>query len=217
MARIIKKRASKESIAIIVDGKDEKWYISNVKNHYPCTAIKSMKIKPELPERKKVQELFDLAESKLNEGYTFVILIIDLDEPLKDDTEYNKFKELYGKYILVQDNKLSGRQKSGYGWMSKLLVIINNPCLEYWYLLHFSKKTKFFANYQSLLIELKKIPILSEYDKSEDYYNKKPNIYERLESTLKDARNNAIRFNLDNCKRQGCSEMNRLFDYFDKL
>lgn len=217
MARIIKKRASKESIAIIVDGKDEKWYISNVKKYYPCTAIKSMKIKPELPERKKVQELFNLAESKLNEGYTFVILIIDLDEPLKDVTEYNKFKGLYGKYLLVQDDKLTGRQKSKYGWMSKLLVIVNNPCLEYWYLLHFSKKTKFFANYQSLLLELKKIPILSEYDKCEDYYNKKPNIYERLENSLHDARNNAIQFNLEECNRQGCSEMNRLFDYFDEL
>ncbi|MDE6643295.1 MAG: RloB family protein [Muribaculaceae bacterium] len=217
MARIVKKRYSKQSVAIIVDGNDEKWYIDNVKKHYSCNAIRSMKIKPDLPQRKKVQELFNLAESKLNEEYTFVILIIDLDEPLKDVSEYSKFKYLYSKYLLAKNNELTGRQNSKYGWMSKILIIINNPCLEYWYLLHFNKITRFYADYQSLLPELKKIPILSQYDKCEDYYNKKPNIYERLENALNVARNNAIQFNLDDCNSQGCSEMNLLFDYFDKL
>lgn len=143
MARSKKIRSGREAVAIVVDGKDEKWYINKVKLNYPCIAIKLIKVKPELPERKKVQELFDFAKSKLDEEYTFVVLIIDMDEPLKDAKELTKFGALYTKYLLAQDNKLTGRQKTKYGWMSKMLIIVNNPCLEYWYLLHYHQTTKF--------------------------------------------------------------------------
>ena len=125
MARERKQRKAKESIALVVDGKDEKWYFERVKAHYPCNALKTTKIKPELPERKKVQELFDFAKNKLVEGYTFVVLIIDMDEPIKDSREFARFKELYIKYLLARGNKLVGRQKSNYDWMKKILVIIN--------------------------------------------------------------------------------------------
>ena len=75
----------------------------------------------------------------------------------------------------------------------------------------------FFADYQSLLPELKKIPELSGYDKCESYYNGHPDIYQRLEKVLKDARRNAIPFDIETCNSQGGSEMNLLFDYFDGL
>lgn len=217
MARSKKIRSGREVVAIVVDGKDEKWYINKVKFNYPCVAIKSIKVKPELPERKRVQELFDFAKSKLNEEYTFVVLIIDMDEPLKDAKELTKFGDLYTKYLLARDNKLTGRQKTKYGWMSKMLIIVNNPCLEYWYLLHYHQTTKFFADYQSLLPELKKIPELSAYDKCESYYNGNPDIYQRLEKALKNARRNAIPFDIETCNSQGGSEMNLLFNYFDGL
>lgn len=164
-----------------------------------------------------MQELFDFAKSKLDEEYTFVVLIIDMDEPLKDAKELTKFGALYTKYLLAQDNKLTGRQKTKYGWMSKMLIIVNNPCLEYWYLLHYHQTTKFFADYQSLLPELKKIPELSGYDKCESYYNGHPDIYQRLKKVLKDARRNAIPFDIETCNSKGGSEMNLLFDYFDGL
>ena len=218
MARINKKRPGKEAVAIVVDGKNEKWYVEKVKIHYPCSAIQSIKVKPELPDkRKNVQDLFDLAKNKLNEEYTYVVLILDLDVPLSNKAEFNKLKVLYNKYLLARNNKLTGRQKASYGWMSKLLVVVNNPCLEYWYLLHYSKTTKFFANYQSLLLELKKISNLSTYDKCESYYNGHPDIYQRLETVLKNARSNAIPFNINSCNNEGGSEMNLLFDYFDSL
>lgn len=219
MARERKQRKGKESIAIIVDGKDEKWYVNKVKVHYPCNALRIAKVKPELPERKKVQELFDFAKGKLDEEYTFVLLIFDMDEPLKDPSEFAKFKELYSKYLLASKDKLVGRQKSTYGWMSQILVIINNPCLEYWYLLHYRKTTKHFSDYDGLKNELRKIPELFQYDKCEAYYNNHPDIYERLEKNngLENARKNAIPFDPNTCDSQGCSEMNLMFDYFDKL
>ena len=142
-----------------------------------------------------------------------------MDEPLKNSNEYERFKELYGKYLLARDNKLNGRQKAKYNWMKNMLVIINNPCLEYWYLLHYRKTTKHFADFSSLCPELRKIPELAQYEKSEAYYNNHPDIYERLDknSALINARKNAVLFNLNTCKNQGGSEMNLLFDLFDTL
>lgn len=219
MARKCNPRPSHNAVALIVDGKDEKWYIDKVKDHYPCEALKTIKVKPELPVRKKVQELFDFAENKLNEEYTYVVLIIDMDEPLKDSKEFNTFQDLYEKYVAAHNNSLVGRQKTKYGWMNKLLLIVNNPCLEYWYLLHYRKTTKFFADFAELQTELRRIPELSQYKKCENYYNCHPDIYIRLErnNVLINARNNAVPFNICNCKTQGCSEMNLMFNYFDSL
>ena len=222
MARVTKNKKSNESIALVVDGKDEKWYMAKVKEHYPCSKLKNTKIKPELPSHKKVQELFDLAKAKLDEDYSFVILIFDLDEPLKDAGEMSKFNELYQKYILAQQDKLSGQQIKKYGWMKNMLLVVNNPCLEYWYLLHFNKTTKHYPDFAALYADLKRIPILANYSKNEAYYNNHPDIYERLEhpdvnSGLKQARENAVPFDCDTCYSQGCSEINRIFDYFDGL
>lgn len=219
MARKCNPRQPHDAIALVVDGQDEKWYIDRVKAHYPCNALKSIRIRPELPERKKVQELFDFAENKLNEEYTYVVLIIDMDEPLKDAKEFNTFQDLYGKYVAAHNNSLVGRQKTKYGWMNKLLLIVNNPCLEYWYLLHYRKTTKFFADFAELQTELRRIPELTQYKKCENYYNCHPDIYIRLERNngLINARNNAVPFNISNCKTQGCSEMNLMFNYFDSL
>ena len=171
MARKCNPRPSHNAVALIVDGKDEKWYIDKVKDHYPCEALKTIKVKPELPVRKKVQELFDFAKTKLSEGYTSVVLIFDMDEPLKDDKEFSKFKELYAKYIAIKNKVLTGRQKTKYAWMNNLLLIVNNPCLEYWYLLHYRKTTKFFADYATLLPELRRIPELAQYEIRENNYN----------------------------------------------
>ncbi|MBR4265939.1 MAG: RloB domain-containing protein [Bacteroidales bacterium] len=218
MARVTKKRESKKSYALIVDGKDEWWYMAKVKEHYPCTELKNVKLKPELPSRKQVKDLFDLAEAKLKEDYSFVILILDLDEPLKDASEMLKFNDLYQKYLLAISNKLSGQQKRKYGWMENMLLVINNPCLEYWYLLHYNKTSKHYSDFAALLPDLKKIPAFSNYSKNEAYYNNHPDIYERLggDGGLKTARKNAVRFDSADCNYQGCSEMNLIFDYFDK-
>jgi len=219
MARVCKQRPAKESIAVVVDGKDEKWYFEKVKAHYPCNALRFIKIKPELPRKKKVQELFDFAHQKLDEEYTFVILLFDMDVPLKDNTEFNKFKELYEKYLGVKGKTLVGRQRIKYAWMEKLLVIINNPCLEFWYLLHFGRTSKYYADYENLRSDLRKIPEMSQYEKSEAYYNHYPDIYVRLDRNngLANARINASPFNIERSREEGCSEMSQVFDHFDRL
>lgn len=54
--------------------------------------------------------------------------------------------------------------------------------------------------------------------KSEGYYKKSPNIYDRLgrEEGILIARKNAIPFSLEEAKSKGISEMNKFFDFFEK-
>jgi len=79
---------------------------------------------------------------------------------------------------------LVGRQRTKYAWMEKLLVIINNPCIEFWYLLHFGRTSKYYANYESLRPDLRRIPEMSQYEKHDDYYNQNPDIYVKIYETL---------------------------------
>ena len=97
-------------------------------------------------------------------------------------------------------------------------IIKNTPCLEFWYLLHFSKTHKFFPDFSAMEATLRKQPGLEEYDKSEDYYKKSPNIYDRLggEEGIRMARNNAMPFSLAEAKSTGISEMNKFFEIFEK-
>lgn len=216
--RKINRRSSEKSITVIIDGKDEKWYLETIKEHYPNVTMKKATIKPDLPQKKSVEELFSLAEQKLSKESSQVVLILDMDSIIKDNHEYERFKVYYEKYQKTCQGVLTPREKSKYGWMSKLVLIVNTPCLEFWYLLHFSKTTTFFPNFSEMEPTLKKQPGFESYNKSEGYYKKSPNIYERLggEDGIKKARSNAIPFNLDESKTKGFSEMNKFFEIFEK-
>lgn len=203
-------------IAIIMDGKDERWYIDKVKECYLCNKLRQVKVKPELPNEKNVEEQFDLAKKLLEEEYSFVILILDFDKILKEKKEGGKgvkefeyFANSYNNYINIKAGQGSRANK----WMNNLLVIVNNPCLEYWFLLHYKQTTKFYEDGNSLISELKRIPELKDYDKNETYIK---SLYKKLESRLPDARKNAKEFCLQECENKGCSEMNKMFDYFDE-
>lgn len=209
MSRKINKRKGNTSIAVIVDGDTEKWYMELIKKHYPSSGLQHLSIKPELPDKKTVKELFELAESKIMEGYLEVLLIIDLDTVLKDESDLRIFKEYYLEYL----SSKSKQSKSN--WMNNLSVIINNPCLEFWYLRHFSPTTKYYSDYRALSSDLKRKPQLSGYEKTQKYYKSNPDIYQRLKPFLSTARSNSKPFNLTNCKTEGCSEMGKVFDCLD--
>lgn len=215
MARKTTPRKSNPSIVVIVDGKDEKWYVQKVKEHYPSAILHQVKIVPELAQKKKIDQLFDDAKDKLGKGYTQAVLIVDFDDIGKDGRELKRFKELYTQYAGVK-GKNAAVGKS-YKWMEKLTLIVNSPCVEFWYILHFDKTTKYYPDFAQLKQDLRKIPALHDYDKGEEYYNNNPDIYMRLggDNGLKKARKNAVSFDLEQCKSKGFSEMNKLFDFFD--
>lgn len=106
------------SIAIIMDGKDERWYIDKVKECYLCNKLRQVKVKPELPNEKNVEEQFDLAKKLLEEEYSFVILILDFDKILKEKKEGGKgvkefeyFANSYNNYINIKAGQGSRANK----------------------------------------------------------------------------------------------------------
>ena len=216
--RKINPRLSEKAIAVIIDGKDEKWYLETVKEHYPNAAMKKATIKPDLPQKKNVDELFGLAQQKLLQGATQVVLILDMDSIIKNNQEFERFRVYYEKYLKSNQGILTPREKAKYGWMGKLALIVNTPCLEFWYLLHFSRTHKFFPDFNALEATLRRQPGLEGYDKSEGYYKKSPNIYDRLggEEGIRAARSNAVPFSLEEAKTKGISEMNKFFEIFEK-
>lgn len=210
MSRPTKQRKLNNTIAVIADGQTEKWYLERVKVHYPCDALKSTKIEPQLPQKKQIAELVELAKAKVEEGYPKVILLVDFDEVLSNAEEFREFKHFYQEYHKDNHND----------WMNNLLLIVNNPCLEYWYLLHFNSTGKFYNGYSEMEVDLHRF--LPDYNKGERYYCGNPDIYTRLGDTigLTKARNNArpfLPFDIQTCRERGVSEMSKIFDYFDSL
>ena len=91
-------------------------------------------------------------------------------------------------------------------------VVVNNPCFEYWFLLHFEATQKKYSNCSSTIKRLEKQ--LPDYSKTEKYFkNKSKDIYARLHPHLKEAIANASAFggfNVNDPEKAMC-EMNELF------
>ncbi len=216
-------RQVNKTILLLVDGQDEKWYLEKVREHYKPEILRKIKILPELATKKKINDLLKEAQRKIEEGCSQVFLILDFDDPLKHKEEMKHFKRFYDDYCLVKNemkfNALSAKKKNKLMWMGKLQLVVNSPCLEYWYLLHDHKTTKFYKTYAELLPDLKKLPKFGDYIKEEKYYKSTPDIYVRLggEVALQKARRNYTPFDKETCENIGFSEMARIFDFFDTL
>lgn len=216
-------RPVNKTIVIIVDGEDEKWYLEKVREHYKPAVLKKVRIVPELATKKKIKDLLEEAHQKVLDGSYRVFLLLDFDDPLKNKGEFDNFKIFYDEYSLANDNAkfelLSTKRKKKLEWMRQLQLVVNSPCLEYWYLLHDHKTTKFYKTFADLLPELRKIPGFKDYIKEERYYKSSPNIYQRLggDAALEKARNNSVLFDMERCKNIGLSEMSLVFDFFDTL
>lgn len=215
------KQKPRKVIALIVDGKDEQWYMDRVRQYYHDGKFKPLRIEPDLPQKKSIRELLDLAHTKLNEGASDVVLCIDMDELLKKEKkrELNFFRELYSVYQMVHKREASPKQKKKYGWLENVLIVINNPCLEYWYLLHFSKTRKFYVTFEpELKSDLRKCPQMEHYEKSKEYYLNSPDIYHRLggDDGIETAICNAHPFTMEDCENEGCSEMGEIFAFLNE-
>ena len=164
----------------------------------------SIHLEPKLPQKKKLQDQFEMIKT-LAEESEIVFWIVDFDTILKETRETKKgnktplqeFQELYKK---CKNNE-------------KIMIIVNNPCLEYWFLQHFEQTSKYFATYDKLEKPLKKH--LPDYEKTEKYYkNSRQNIYQKLKSNLSIAITNAENlgdFTLGNVQT-GMAEMYKIFN-----
>lgn len=193
---------SKTKFVIIVDGDCEYWYFKMLKRNEKTLAAD---LKPEIPQKKKLKKQFEKVIEESNH-YDKVFWIVDYDV-IHNESRASKNgaetpKQAFKKYV----SQLAKKYKN-------VVIIINNPCLEFWILLHFETTGKYFDNCEDATKQLKKH--LPDYEKTSKYYTKQDNdIYLRLKPKLNDAIANANKlkmFDLDN-PDTAITQMHLLFE-----
>jgi len=192
----------KDTFAIIIDGETEVWYFQMLKRNEPSLQVN---IEPKIPQKKRLSEQYEKV-LELADDFTKVFWIIDLDVVIaeskiakKGDT--NQIQQLKN---YLNDLKIN---------YDNVITILNNPCLEYWFVLHFEQTTKYFPKCSGAESQLKKH--LKDYKKTQKYFTKQDNdIYLKLKSELSTALVNTQRTqrkNIDEIER-GICEMNLFFE-----
>ncbi|HLR50176.1 MAG TPA: RloB family protein [Candidatus Sphingobacterium stercoripullorum] len=189
--------------ALVVDGETELWYLNMLKRNEPTIRVN---IKPEIPSKKSIKDLFKLVLELLDQEYTKVFWIIDLDTLLKEANETRNSSE-------TQLYKLLGFRDRVIASHPAVEIIINNPCLEFWFLLHFEQTSKQYTNCLNAEKQLKKY--LADYQKNRKYFTKQNNdIYIKLRPFLMNAIANSRLFGFfdNNNPQKALSEMKALFE-----
>ncbi|WP_375560388.1 RloB family protein [Bernardetia sp. OM2101] len=193
--REFKKGKGKKVWAIIVDGDTEIWYFQMLKHHEKNLSIN---IKPDLPKKKKLQEQFESVCQNAKD-YDKVFWVIDFDTILKEDKQTKK-----GETSVVEAFKKYRKQL--HEDYENVTVLVNNPCLEFWFLLHFEETSKQFSECESVEKLLKKY--IPNYQKTQKFFKKSnQDIYKILKSDQEKAIQNAQKlgvWNEENLKAAKC-------------
>jgi hypothetical protein len=192
----------KPSYAFIVEGECEFWYIQMLKRNERSLRVD---LKPEIPQKKKLKDQYQKVVESSKE-YDKVFWIIDFDVLIKESRETKKGDKTPIQRLKEYNSKLASKHKN-------VIVVINNPCIEFWILLHFDNTGKFFDTCDKATKELKKH--ISNYEKTQKFYTKQnDDIYLKLKSHLTVAYNNSMKisaFDFDN-PFTGTCQMHSIFD-----
>jgi hypothetical protein len=198
------------TFAFVVDGETEIWYLQMLKRNERQLRLN---IEPKIPQRKSIEEQFNLVVDLSEREYWKVFWLIDLDAIIKESRETPKGRKT-PLQVFIEFRKIIKRE------YKNVIFIINNPCLEFWFILHFEKTSKLFDTCAKAETELKKH--LKDYEKTQKYFTKQDNdIYIKLKRFLKTAINNSEslgQFDMDEQTKAIC-EMHLLFqtDEFKKI
>lgn len=134
--RTKKHRLPKKSIAIVGDGDTERLYFADLRD---CDRPDDIHIYPEIPTRiGDYSCVLDAAIALKAKGHDVVYALIDLDK-------------------VVQERQLRTYQQHKARAMKKgVTVLENNPCFEFWVLLHFKHTSKVFSGCESVVKDVKR-------------------------------------------------------------
>jgi len=193
---------SKPTFAVVVDGDCEVWYLQMLKRNERSIVVN---IEPRIPQRKRLSEQYENV-IKLSEENTKVFWIIDFDVITSETKSAKAGSKTAFQSFLEYKKTIDEKHKN-------IVIIVNNPCLEFWLLLHFEATSKYFDNCEGAEKQLKKH--LKDYEKTRKYYTKPGNdIYLRLKPNLADALKNAKTLKLFDTENpnKGTSEMQLFFE-----
>lgn len=192
--------------AFVVEGETEVWYLQMLKKHEQNDRNLRINIKPEIPQKKKIKDQYRLVRELAKSEYDRVFWIVDLDVIVKETREAPKEKRPPLKEFIELRRRVQGE-------FENVRVIVNNPCLEFWFLLHFVETKDYYKNYQEVVDELRQF--LRNYGKTRKYFTREGrDIYYRLKPHLDFAIKNARdlgKFEEEEPAKAMC-EMDELFD-----
>jgi len=189
MRKIRKRRKLKNAYVILVDGDSEIVYLNKIKPS-------NVKIKPELPSKKRLKEQYnEFKNYKKDKNFKDTFWIIDLDRAIRNEESLSMIKDYKKNY---PEN-----------------ILINNPCLEYWFYLHFSSSGNFSDKCNTVISKLKRVnDIFKDYDKN---FKQTEIIAENLKNKINIAYKNAKNRGCDLENLISCSEMYILFEQIDEF
>jgi len=202
MRKINNIKFEKKKFVILVDGECEFWYLQMLKRYHETLKAD---FKPEIPQRKTVNKQFGKV-CEYAKIYDKVFWIVDLDV-IRDETR--KTRKGQKTALQIFEEIKTKRSKN----LKNVEILINNPCLEYWFLLHFKLVNKAFNNCDDVSKNLKKY--LPDYEKTQKYFTKADNdIYTKLKTRLPDAIKNAKTLNSFSFENSdvSISEMYKFFE-----
>ena len=171
------KKQTRQAFAVVVDGETEYWYLQMLKHNEPNIPFN---IKPQILQKKNIDQQYGLVKDLSEEEYNKVFWIVDLDVLLKEEREKKSNPSSLQKFLSYWQ-QLSKQ--------NKVVVIVNNPCLEYWFLLHFQKTNKVFTACTDA--EKQVSQKLKGYEKTKKFFKKDNDIYKQLKPYLQTAKENA--------------------------
>lgn len=142
-----RERGSRKSVAIVGEGLTEFRYMDALRT----TERYHFKLVPGMPKHSDIDDMVNMAQKCVAEGYNYVICLVDMDVILSNASKLAHYKKL------KKDNP-------------RILFVESNACTEYWFLMHFmaSPSSKEYATYESIVKDLRKH--LPNYDKTEAYF-----------------------------------------------
>jgi RloB-like protein len=174
-----KNRVVKPVFALLVDGECEFWYFQMLKRNERALRVD---LKPEIPQKKKLEDQFKKIV-EYSSDYDKVFWIVDFDVLISESRVAAKGKKTALQEFKGYYHHLNKNYKN-------VVILINNPCFEFWLLLHFEATGKFFETCEEAAKKLLKY--LPDYEKTEKYYTKwNHDLYLKLKPNLKTALENA--------------------------
>jgi len=145
----------RKSIAIIGEGETEWFYFDSLRTYRRY----NLKIAPDFPRHSDIEHMKALVDRYVEEGYDYVICLVDMDRIFSTPAEQKKYNKL--------------KLKKG------VMFLETNPCTEFWFLLHFLPhlSEKRYNSQENLIRELQKY--MPGYQKTKHYF-KRVSLYQYL-------------------------------------
>jgi hypothetical protein len=190
MARHIKARKFYPTIAIIGEGIVEQIYFKQLRQ----TEQVNFTVKPDLPKYPSAQSIVEKANELLNKEFDTAFCIFDLDQINRNRQTREQYERL----------KRENQRRN-------LIFIENNPCMEFWFLLHYEHTNRKFASSSQLIKALEKH--IAAYEKTAKFLEGKK-IYTLLKPDQPRAHHNASL--TDTPENQGSrSQVYKILDFLN--